>query len=57
MHTYRKSRDENTWTVGYWSNEGNWVPLSDHPSAKLAREEVNYLNGGNSVVTTYVETP
>jgi hypothetical protein len=60
MHTYRKWQDKpmetTIWTVGYYLGD-DWQPLSDHSSENAARKEVNYLNGGNSVITTYVETP
>lgn len=49
MHTYRKSKDENLWTVGYWRDVGEgtrWEPISDHSTENLARMEVSYLNGG-----------
>ena len=57
MHTYRKSANEQLWTVGYWREflvrgaggsftEHRWEPLSDHSSEVEAMERVNYLNGG-----------
>lgn len=56
MHTYRKSRDENLWTVGLWApdDEAKWMysqPYKWHPVKDFTREDdaaayVNYLNGG-----------
>ena len=57
MHTYRRFSNPNVWCVGYYDPESIWHTLSDHNSEKLAPEEVNYLNGGNSHVNTYVMEP
>lgn len=54
MHTYRKCKDENLWTVGYWlfamstGNKPEWQALSDHGSELEAIQRVNFLNGGSA---------
>ena len=63
MHTYRKSKDEELWTVGYFepfcgTNDVlymRWTPLKDFPDEGKAAIYVNYLNGCPGNKTTYVE--
>jgi hypothetical protein len=60
MHTYRKSKHEELWTVGYWSpevGEPMWEPLKDFTNERKAAEYVNYLNGGNKDVNCYTMEP
>ncbi len=49
MHTYRKSKNEQLWTVGFWIG-GSWESLKDFGSEKEAAAYVNYLNGGDGKV-------
>lgn len=60
MHTYRKSANEELWTVGYWRHrlrfspsieEIVWEALSDHPTEREAMLRVNFLNGGSILGT------
>ena len=59
MHTYRKARDEQLWTVGYWRDGAPrgaaggdmhrmpvWEPLQDFGTEKDAAAYASYLNGG-----------
>ncbi len=53
MHTYRKAKNEQLWTVGCWLNEDDnwaWEPMKDFGSEKEAAAYVNYLNGGDGKV-------
>ena len=59
MHTYRKSKNEQLWTVGYWRREGQgghvWEPLSDHSSEWDAMCRVNFLNGGEMIIPSNID--
>jgi hypothetical protein len=54
MHTYRKTKDEPLWTVGYYTQEvgrmgepiSAWMPMKDFNTEEEAACYVNYLNGG-----------
>jgi hypothetical protein len=50
MHTYKKVKNENLWTVGYHTigpnAQHNWNPLRDFGSEMEAASYANYLNGG-----------
>jgi hypothetical protein len=54
MHTYRKSKDEQLWTVGHYkmigdehfSSEHEWEAMKDFAKEDDAAAYVNYLNGG-----------
>jgi hypothetical protein len=51
MHTYLKSTDENTWTVGHYIiivSEQTWVSMKDFTSERAAAAYTNYLNGGGA---------
>jgi hypothetical protein len=45
---YLKSRSERLWTVGFYTPQGDWMPVSDHDSENDAMVRVHYLNGGRS---------
>jgi len=53
MHTYRKSKNEQLWTVGFWERlEGSiggerWNALHHCRNERDAMRLVNYLNGGD----------
>ena len=61
MHTYRRNKGEQLWTVGFWEpgsleqyNERGvvvprWNALQDCRDEDQARRLVNYLNGGDGV--------
>lgn len=65
MHTYRKSKREEIWTVGYFEprsdSEGHlfyeWYPLTDFGRETEAIARVNHLNGGNNHVDCYIMEP
>lgn len=54
MHTYLKSKDGPTWTVGHYMMDSDehygswhvWVPMRDFAKEEDAAAYVNYLNGG-----------
>ena len=54
-HTYRRNKDDEIWTVGYWQPASDredgptyytWMPIEDYADEGEARRLVNYLNGG-----------
>lgn len=51
MHTYRKQKNENLWTVGYYTRgDGGfdvWSPVRDCDSEYLAACFTSFLNGGD----------
>jgi hypothetical protein len=55
MHTYKKAKDEDLWTVGHYyltggdanSSESRWVAMKDFSTEERAAHYVNYLNGGS----------
>lgn len=54
MHSYKKSKGEDIWTVGYYSPSNfdtgeltySWKPIRDFSNEDSAACFVNYLNGG-----------
>jgi len=47
MWVYLKSRDENLFTVGFYSPDGEWHATTDYSEESHAQEQVHYLNGGD----------
>lgn len=39
--------EEQLWTVGFYTPDGEWVTDSDHDNPEDAAKRVHYLNGGN----------
>lgn len=52
MYVYEYLRDAGVYTVGFYKPDGEFVPESDHKTAKEAVSRVNWLNGGS---TSFVE--
>jgi len=46
-----QSFEPGLWTVGFYDPSGKWHPESDHDTRDEAIKQVNYLNGGERVVT------
>lgn len=46
MYTYLKS-EKYLWTVGFYTPDGKWNPVSDHRLETMAKDRVVYLNNGN----------
>jgi len=49
MHTYRKSKGEELWTVGFEmpsENVHEWRPIKDFNEERQAAAYTSYLNGG-----------
>lgn len=42
---YQRSEQE-LWTVGYYTPDGEWMPEGDYSSPAEASRRVHYLNGG-----------
>ena len=47
MYVYIQS-ESNLWTVGYYDNNNEWHPESDHNVQEEAAQRVAYLNGNCS---------
>ena len=45
MYVYIRS-EPGTWTVGFYTPRGEWIPEGDYDSQVAAAGRVHYLNGG-----------
>jgi hypothetical protein len=43
-----KQTEPGLWTVGHYDGDNKWHPFTDHKSVDAARQELHYLNGGQS---------
>lgn len=48
MYVHRHLPLEGCWTVGFYSPDGEWEPVSDHDTEQAAAAEVVRLNGGHA---------
>lgn len=42
--------EDDVWTVGFYTPNGEWKPESDHKTSEAAAKRVHYLNGGHDMV-------
>lgn len=56
IHVYLPPKQSgDPFTVGFYTPDAKWVPISDHQTDKAAAERVHWLNGGRVSDTAEIQ--